>query len=83
MCRHFDTIPACDGRTDGIAVASTALAMRHAVKIDLIYQPQKSLYTQFTSAASKMVRCSQLKCEVHTCQLFLTLNTVFHILDPI
>ena len=31
-CRRFDTIPACDGRTDGqtdgIAVASTALAMR-------------------------------------------------------
>jgi len=42
-CRRFDTIPACDGqrdrqtdgRTDGIAVASTALAMlalRRAVK---------------------------------------------------
>ena len=42
-CRRFDTIPACDrqtdrwtdGQTDGIAVASTALAMqalRHAVK---------------------------------------------------
>ena len=32
MCRRFDTIPACDGRTDGrtdgIAVANTALAMR-------------------------------------------------------
>jgi len=31
-CRRFDTIPACDGRTDGrtdgIAVANTALAMR-------------------------------------------------------
>ena len=31
-CRRFDTIPACDGRTDGqtdgIAIASTALAMR-------------------------------------------------------
>ena len=31
-CRHFDTIPAydgqTDGRTDGIAVANTALAMR-------------------------------------------------------
>ena len=31
-CRHFDTIPACDGRTDRqtdvIAVAGTALAMR-------------------------------------------------------
>ena len=27
-CRRFDTIPACDGQTDGIAVASTALAMR-------------------------------------------------------
>ena len=40
MCRRFDAIPACDGRTDrqadGIAVASTALAMRvlrRAVKI--------------------------------------------------
>ena len=40
-CRRFDTIPACDGRidgqTDGIAVASTALAMRalrRAVKTD-------------------------------------------------
>jgi len=36
MCRRFDTIPTCDGRTDrrtdGIAVASTALAMRRAVK---------------------------------------------------
>ena len=47
-CRRFDTIPACDGRTDrqrdgrtdgqtdGIAVANTALAMRafaRAVKI--------------------------------------------------
>ena len=43
MCRRFDTVPACDrqtdkwtdGQTDGIAVASTALAMRalrHAVK---------------------------------------------------
>ena len=28
MSRHFDTIPACDRRTDGIAVANTALAMR-------------------------------------------------------
>jgi len=32
MCSSFDTIPACDrqtdGRTDGIAIASTALAMR-------------------------------------------------------
>jgi len=36
MCRRFHTTPACDGRTDGhtdrqtdgIAVASTALAMR-------------------------------------------------------
>jgi len=31
-CRRFDTIPACDrrtdGRTDGIGIASTALAMR-------------------------------------------------------
>ena len=27
-CRRFDTIPACDGQTDGIAIASTALAMR-------------------------------------------------------
>jgi len=31
-CRRFDKIPACDGRkdgqTDGIAIASTALAMR-------------------------------------------------------
>jgi len=31
-CRRFDTIPVCDGRTDrrtdGIAVANTALAMR-------------------------------------------------------
>jgi len=35
MCRRFETIPACDGRTDGIAVANTALAMlalRRAVK---------------------------------------------------
>jgi len=37
MCSRFDTIPACadrqtDGWTDGIAVASTALAMRRAVK---------------------------------------------------
>jgi len=38
-CRRFETIPACDGQTDGqtdeIAVASTALAMqalRRAVK---------------------------------------------------
>jgi len=28
MCSRFDTKPACDRRTDGIAVASTALAMR-------------------------------------------------------
>jgi len=27
-CSHFDTIPACDRRTEGIAIASTALAMR-------------------------------------------------------
>ena len=27
-CRRFDTIPACDGQMDGIAVANTALAMR-------------------------------------------------------
>jgi len=41
-CRRFDTIPACDrrtdgrtdGQTDGIAVASTTLAMRRAAKID-------------------------------------------------
>jgi len=39
-CHRFDTIPLCDrrtdGQTDGIAVASTALAMRalrRAVKI--------------------------------------------------
>ena len=35
---RFDTIPACDGQTDGTAVASTALAMRalrRAVKSDL------------------------------------------------
>jgi len=36
MCRRFDTIPAYDGQTDGrtdrIAVASTALAKRRAVK---------------------------------------------------
>jgi len=35
-CRRFDTIPACDGltdgQTDGIAVASTALVTRRAVK---------------------------------------------------
>ena len=42
MCRRFDTIPACDGRTDrrtdGIAVANTALAipaLRRAVKTGL------------------------------------------------
>jgi len=42
MCRRFDTIPACDlrtdGQTDGIAIASTALAMRalwRAVKMNL------------------------------------------------
>jgi len=34
-CRRFDTIPACDGQTDGIAVASTALAKRRAVKNDI------------------------------------------------
>ena len=40
--RRFDTIPACDGRidrqTDGIAIASTALAMRalqRALKNDI------------------------------------------------
>jgi len=39
MCSRFDTIPECDrradGQTDGIAIASTALAMpalRRAVK---------------------------------------------------
>ena len=31
-CSRFDTIPACDGRTDGIAIASTALAKRRNVK---------------------------------------------------
>jgi len=34
-CRRFNATPACDRHTDGIAVASTALAMwalRHAVK---------------------------------------------------
>jgi len=43
MCRRFDTIPACgrrmDRQTDGIAVASTALAMRawrRAVKMCLV-----------------------------------------------
>jgi len=43
-CRRFDTIPACDGQRDGIAVASTALAMRalrHAVKT--------KLYSRFTA----------------------------------
>jgi len=35
MCRRFDTLPACDGQTDGIAVASTALrALRRAVKMN-------------------------------------------------
>jgi len=47
-CRRFDTIPACDGqtngqtdrKTDGIAVASTALAKRRAVKITrVVYYP--------------------------------------------
>jgi len=44
--RRFDTIPACDGgtdgQTDGIAVANTALAMgalRRAVKTRLIREP--------------------------------------------
>jgi len=44
MCRRFDTIPGCDGqtdgRTDGIAVANTALAMRalrRAVKTIVLY----------------------------------------------
>jgi len=45
MCRHIDTIPACDGQTDrrldgqtdGIAVASTSLAKRRAVKSDPYY----------------------------------------------
>jgi len=42
MCRRFDTIPACDRRTDrrtdGIAVANTALAViARAVNNDLIY----------------------------------------------
>jgi len=47
MCRRFDTIPECDrwtegrmdGQTDGIAVASTALAIRalqRAVKTTMI-----------------------------------------------
>jgi len=27
-CHRFDTIPACDRQTDGIAIASTALAMQ-------------------------------------------------------
>jgi len=39
-CRRFDTIPACvgqtEGQTDGIAVASTALAKRRPVKTDYI-----------------------------------------------
>jgi len=37
-CSRFDTIPACDrqtdGQTDGIAVASTALAMRALRRAD-------------------------------------------------
>jgi len=55
MCRYLDTIPACvrrtDGRTDGNAIASTALAMRalrRAVKIQLkIDQSQPNIYTLF------------------------------------
>ena len=47
MCCRFDTIPVCDrrtdrwtdGQTDGIAISSTALAMRalrRAVKINIV-----------------------------------------------
>jgi len=53
MCCHFDTMPACDrrtdtqmdGQTDGIAVASTALAkraLRHAVKMYLLNKNKNS-----------------------------------------
>ena len=42
-CRRFDTIPACDGQTDGrtdeIAIANTVLAMRalrRAVKTEYV-----------------------------------------------
>ena len=44
-CCRFDTIPACDrrtdGQTDGIAVASTALAKRRAVKKTDRVQPER------------------------------------------
>jgi len=54
-CRRFHTIPACDGRTDrwtdrqtdGIAVASTALAMRalrRAVKSRLYFSTLMELH---------------------------------------
>jgi len=39
-CIRFDTIPACDGRTDRNAIANTALS------IDMRYKTRKTSYTQ-------------------------------------
>jgi len=67
MCRRFDTIPACDGRTDrqtdgqtdrrtdGIAVANIALAMRALRALEKgANKPYKT--NSITLADSKLVR---------------------------
>ena len=58
-CRRFDTIPACDrqtdrradGQTDGIAVASTALAMP-AVKLTILLLSLLLLHCESKKTAS-------------------------------
>ena len=56
ICSRFDTIPACDGRTDaqtdGIAVASTALAMRRAVKTGVCVTQRGVFRPPITSTVS-------------------------------
>ena len=56
-CRRFDTIPACDGRTDGqtdgIAVASTALAKQRAVII-LVRRQEQLITFRVTRRRRKM-----------------------------
>ena len=52
MCRRFDTIPACD-KTDGIAVANTALAMR------ALRRAVESLTVQALQGKRVKTRCYQ------------------------
>jgi len=70
MCRRFDTILACDGqtdrRTDGIAVANTALAMRalRAVKMNKLILQFGLCYSSLEIRLNEMLLCAFLELSI-------------------